>query len=112
MNEFLLVFRSDYKIKEVPLIAGQLQTHLKHWEDWLDNLSIQEILVRPFQSMDDRGIIINPDNSVAPGPYFELKESIAGLIVIKSGNYEEALKIAQGCPILKIGGNVEIRLGN
>ena len=111
MNEFLLVFRSNYNTKKVP-VTEQIKLHLKHWDDWLDNLAAQNILARPFQCIDAQGIIVSPDSTATSGPYIELKESIAGLIVIKANDYEEALKIAQGCPILEVGGNVEIRLGN
>ena len=65
-----------------------------------------------YVGIDAQGIIVSPDSTATSGPYIELKESIAGLIVIKANDYEEALKIAQGCPILEVGGNVEIRLGN
>lgn len=112
MNEFLLVFRRDYKTKNAQLSAGQMQTHQKRWDDWLENLAAQNLLARPFQRLDAQGIILNPNNIVESGPYFEVKECIAGLIVINAVNYEEALKIAKGCPILEVGGNVEIRLGN
>lgn len=112
MNEFLLVFRRDYKTKNAQLSAGQMQTHLKRWDDWLNYLDAQNLLARPFQPLDAQGIILNPNNIVESGPYFEVKESISGMIVINAANYEEALKIARGCPILEIGGNVEIRLGN
>ena len=112
MNEFLLVFRRDYNTKKAGISDQQMQIHLKRWDDWLDYLVSENILARPFQSLDAQGIILNPNNNVAPGPYFELKESIDGLIVIKADNYEEALKIARDCPILEVGGNVEIRLGN
>ncbi|WP_221391508.1 YciI family protein [Dyadobacter sp. NIV53] len=112
MNEFLLVFRSDYDTKRLQLSAGEMHTYLKCWDDWLDYLAAQNILARPFQSLDDQGMILNPNHTMERGPYFELKESITGLIVIKAMNYEEALKIAQDCPILEVGGNVEIRLGN
>lgn len=112
MNEFLLVFRSDYNIKRAGLSDGELQKNLKRWDDWLENLAAQNILARPFQNLDAQGIILNLNNSVAPEPYFELKECITGFIVIKAVSYEEALKIAQGCPVLEVGGCVEIRLEN
>lgn len=112
MNEFLLVFRRDYKTKKAQLSAGQMQTHLKRWDEWLDYLAAGNLLARPFQRLDAQGIILNPNHMVESGPYIDLKESINGLLVINASNYEEALKIAKGCPILEIGGNVEIRLGN
>ena len=112
MKEFLLVFRRDKKAMDAQHSAGQMQTHLKHWDDWLSDLASQNILVRPYHSIDSQGIILNPDNTFASGPYCELKESITGMIVINAIGYAEAVKIAQGCPVLEVGGNVEIRLGN
>ncbi len=40
----------------------------------------------------------------------EIKESIGGLVIIKANDYDEAVEIAQGCPILKLGGTVEVRM--
>jgi hypothetical protein len=47
---------------------------------------------------------------VINGPYAEVKESIGGLILIRAVDYAVAAEIAKGCPILALGGNVEIRM--
>ena len=43
------------------------------------------------------------------GPYTEIKELIGGYSLVKTGSLEEATEIAKGCPILEVGGNVEVR---
>ncbi|MGX7835749.1 YciI family protein, partial [Campylobacter fetus subsp. venerealis] len=48
-------------------------------------------------------------DQVLNGPYVEIKEAIGGMIFIKASSYEEAAEIARGCPVLTLGGNVEIR---
>lgn len=110
MNEFLLVFRRDYKTKEIQPSPEQLQAHLTKWRDWLGTLREQDKLARPPQPWDTGGKVVNSDKTVTNGPYAEIKESIGGFIVIKADSYEEALKIAEGSPILELGGSVEVRM--
>ncbi len=46
---------------------------------------------------------------VTDGPYAESKEVVGGFFIIAAKDYEEACKIAQGCPHLKHYGRVEVR---
>ncbi len=47
---------------------------------------------------------------LADEPYTEKKESIAGYIIIKATNFNEAVNVAKGCPILQgKGTSVEVR---
>jgi hypothetical protein len=110
MNEFLLVFRRDYKTKEAQPSPGELQVHLGRWRDWLRSLDSQEKLARPPQPWEASGRVLKHDKSVTDGPYAEIKESIGGFIIIKAADYEEAVEIAKGSPILELGGTVEIRM--
>ncbi|HEY2580475.1 MAG TPA: YciI family protein [Mucilaginibacter sp.] len=50
-----------------------------------------------------------PGNVVTDGPYAEIKEILMGVSVLKVATIDEAVEIAKGCPILKFGGNVEVR---
>ena len=111
MNDFLLIFRRDYLNAEAQPSAEQLKEHLQQWQDWFGSLAAQNRLSRPLQRWDGDGRVLKSNKSITNGPYAEIKESIGGLIIIKAENYEEALEIAQGSPILDIGGSVEIRMG-
>jgi hypothetical protein len=110
MNEFLLVFRRDYKTKELQPSPEELQAHLRRWREWFDSLRAQDRLARPLQPWDANGRVLKHDKSVTDGPYAEIKESIGGFIVIKAGDYEEAVEIAKGAPVFDLGGTVEIRM--
>lgn len=110
MNEFLLVFRRDYITKEIQPSPEQLQAHLNRWRNWFSSLEAQGRLARPLQPWDARGRVLKHDKTITDGPYAEIKESIGGFIVIKAASYEEALEVAQGAPILELGGTVEIRM--
>jgi hypothetical protein len=46
---------------------------------------------------------------VTNGPYAEIKEMISGYIIVKAGDIDGAAELAKGCPILNVGGNVEVR---
>lgn len=110
MNEFLLLFRRDFKTKEFQPSPEELQAHLSRWREWFRSLEAQDKLARPLQPWEGTGKVLKQDKSITDGPYAEIKESIGGFIVIKASDYEEALEIAKGAPILELGGNVEIRM--
>ncbi|PWV48310.1 YciI family protein [Chitinophaga sp. S165] len=110
MNEFLLLFRRDFKTKESQPSPEELQAHLSRWREWFRNLEAQDQLARPLQPWEATGKVLKHDKSVTDGPYAEIKESIGGFIVIKASDYEEAVQIAKGAPILELGGSVEIRM--
>lgn len=110
MNEFLLLFRRDFINKEEQPSPEQMQASIKPWQDWLGGIAAQNKLARPLQRWDGEGRVVKSNKSVTNGPYVEIKESIGGAIIIKAADYEEAAEIAKGCPILQLGGNVEIRM--
>lgn len=109
MDEFLLIFRRDYKSKEAQLSPDELQLQMKDWQKWFRGLVAEDRLARPPQRWDGDGVIVDKNKTVTNGPYAEIKESIGGMIVIKAESYEDAAEIAKGSPVLQFGGNVEIR---
>lgn len=111
MNDFLLIFRRDFQTTDVQPSPEQMREHLQQWQDWFGNLTAQDKLSRPLQRWDGDGRVVKSNRTVTNGPYVEIKESIGGLIIIKADSYEQALETAQGCPILNLGGTVEIRRG-
>lgn len=47
---------------------------------------------------------------VTDGPFIEGKEMVGGYLMCKADNYDEALELAKGCPILEFeDGKVEVR---
>lgn len=109
MEEFILIFRRDFNTRAEQPSPEQLQASVKLWQDWLGGIAAQNKLAKPLQRWDTAGKIVKSNKSVTDGPYAEIKESIGGLIFVKVDNYDEAVSIAKDCPILQLGGNVEIR---
>jgi hypothetical protein len=107
MSEFLLLFRRDYKTGEIQPPLEILEENMIQWEVFFAR--IQDKLVRPVKGLDPVGQIITSNKDVAVGPYAEINQSLSGFIIIEAAGYEEAVMIAKNCPILEIGGTVEIR---
>ncbi|WP_158796178.1 YciI family protein [Pedobacter sp. L105] len=112
MNDFLLIFRRDFTSKEAQPSSEELQNSIKDWQNWFGGIAAQNKLARPLQRWDGEGKVVQQNKQVINGPYAEIKESIGGVIIIKAEDYDDAVSIAQGCPILQLGGNVEVRMAN
>lgn len=108
MKEFLLIFRTDYKAlaKRSP---EEMQANTKRWMDWIGSIAAQNKLVTRGNRLEPTGKLVKPDNIITDGPYMEIKESIGGYTIIKAASLDEATDIAKGCPVLIVGGNVEVR---
>lgn len=108
MTEFLFVFRTDYKAipKDSP---EEMQAMTQKWQDWIGGIAAQNKLVETGKRLSFDGKVVRPNGVITDGPYTEIKESMGGYMFIKGESIEEAVELAQGCPILTVGGNVEIR---
>ncbi|MDO6430267.1 YciI family protein [Flavitalea sp. BT771] len=108
MNDFLLIFRTDYNT--MPKASPEeMQASTKRWMDWLGGIAAQNKLTDRGNRLVPTGKVLKPGNVIADGPYTEIKESIVGYSIVKADSIEDATELANGCPILRIGGNVEIR---
>ena len=110
MNKFVLLFRMDIKTKGSQPSPEQMQVYLKQWQDWVGGIAAQNKLASGGNHLSSEGKVVKPNNVVIDGPYAEIKESIAGYIIVKAKDFNEVVKIAKGCPILQGEGNsVEVR---
>ena len=110
MNEFLLVIHRDLTSADAKPSPEQMQAAIKPFQDWIGGIAAQNKLVTPPKRWDSDGRVVKENNTVTNGPYAEIKESIGGMLIIRANDYDEAVEIAKGCPILLEGGNVEIRM--
>ena len=109
MKEFLLIFRRDVVTDAPALSPEQLQAMMKPWQDWVGGIAAQNKLVSPGNRLAGEGKVLKPGNIVTDGPYVEIKEAIGGYTVVRAESLEEATALSANCPILQVGGNVEIR---
>ena len=110
MKEFLLVFRRGGVTAEEKMSPEQMQAMMKPWQDWLGGLGAQNKLVTAGNRLEHDGMVVKPGGLVTNGPYVELKETVGGYTIIRAASLEEAAEISKSCPILSVGGNVEVRM--
>ncbi len=108
MKEFLLLFRNSTD-PEATRSPEQMQVIMQEWMDWFGSIAAQNKLVDKGNRLGKQGKTIKPGNIVTDGPYIEIKEMVGGYTMIRAASLEEATAIAGGCPILKVGGFVEVR---
>ncbi|MCC6372420.1 MAG: transcription initiation protein [Bacteroidia bacterium] len=108
MTEFMMIFRNDYNPSFKPT-PEQMQASVKQWQDWMGGIAAQGKFVGTTRLSSEGSKILKPNHVIADGPYIEMKEIVGGSLNVKASSMEEALKLAEGCPILQIGGNVEVR---
>ena len=104
----MLLFRTDYDIVS-KVSPHQAEAMMKKWMDWIGGIAAQNKLATRGNRLQSSGRIVNSNNVVTNGPYTDIKESIGGYSIIKAKNYDEAVEMAKGCPVLLAGGNVEVR---
>lgn len=103
----MMIFRNDYNPAFKPS-PEQMEASIKQWQDWIGGIAAQGKFVSTNR-LGFEGKTLKPNQVIVDGPYAEVKEIIGGYILVKATNIDEAMKLAEGCPILNIGGHVEVR---
>ena len=110
MNEFLIAIHRDLTSKHPSPSPEQMKEALKPYQEWITSIGAQDKLVAPPKRWDTDGRVISTAKKIYQGPYAEGTVSIGGLFLIKANDYDEAVEIAKGCPIIKYGAIVEVRM--
>ena len=108
MKEFLLLFRNA-PTGAPALSPEELKNISKPWQDWIGGIAAQNKLASQGNRLGFEGATVRPANFVTDGPYAEIKEIVLGYTIVKTESLEEAIELAKGCPVLNMGGNVEVR---
>jgi hypothetical protein len=107
MKEFALIFRLK-DIADFRPSPEQMQERM----NWLAGIAAQNKLADKGNALlpiQGSAKTVKPGSVVTDGPYTEIKEFISGYIVVKAENIDEAVEMAKGNPVFKIGGNIEVR---
>lgn len=105
--KFMMVFRFTPNFKYQPTEAEMVQMQ-EQWGGFIGNIAIQEKLISTYQ-LGFEGKQIAADLSVSDGILISENKTLGGNMVVKANSLEEATTMAKDCPILKMGGTVEIR---
>ena len=108
MKDFLFLFRAENG--GMPASSPEeMQALTKKWMDWIGSIAAQNKLTDRGNRLEPAGKILGANNVVTDGPFSEIKEFISGYTIVKAASLDEAVELANGCPILDSGGKVEIR---
>jgi hypothetical protein len=107
-DEYLLLIRGTQWSQS--LSPAELQKVMTDFYAWVDGFS-QRGLLRGAQPLVEEGKIITGAKgaSVTDGVFTESKEAIAGYFRLGVSSMDEAVKLAQECPILAYGAQIEVR---
>lgn len=107
-NEYLLLFRSKEWYND--LSAEQLQKAMGQFKAWFDRLSEQGI-VKAAQPLAREGRIVSGKQGsiIADGPFAESKEAVGGYFLLAVDTLDQAVAVAQQCPGLEYGAQIEVR---
>jgi hypothetical protein len=54
-------------------------------------------------------VVRGKQKTVTDGPFAEAKDVVGGFTLIQARDLEQAAELSKGCPILEVGGSVEVR---
>lgn len=105
-KEFMLLFRFEPS-NEQPT-PEQLHQMEKQWGEFIGTIAMQGKLVSTHQ-LGFEGKKIFADHSTEDGFHVAEGQMLAGNMVLKVESLEVAGELAKKCPILFMGGTVEVR---
>ena len=109
MKEYLLLFRSDEgrKLQQSP---EKWRPHSLKWMQWLTDVAESGKFVSAQPLATTGRLVTGPGKVVTDGPFMEGKEMVGGYLVCKANDYDDAIDVSNGCPILEFDdGVVEVR---
>ena len=83
-------------------------TMREEWGKFIGNMAIKEKLVSTHQ-LGFEGTQIKADLSIDNGIHISENQTLGGNMIVKANSLTEATELAKDCPILKMGGTVEVR---
>lgn len=106
MSEYILLYRGADR----PTTPELIQETMHEWMEWFKGLAAQGVLVEKGQPLHPQGKVVHPGSkTIVDGPFAEAKDLVGGFSIVSANDLAEAATIAQGCPILNVGGTVEVR---
>ncbi|HYE32458.1 MAG TPA: YciI family protein [Methylomirabilota bacterium] len=107
-SDYMLLFRGTDWGNE--LSPEQIQKVATDWMAWFERLRKQGKVTSGHPLMNEGKVVSGKKGRmVVDGPFAESKEAIGGYFYLRVDSMEEAIAIAQECPGLEFGAEVEVR---
>jgi hypothetical protein len=106
MSEFTFLYRGGNSSAS----PEQMQKTMQKWVAWFKELGASGHVKDPGNPLEPTGKVVKgQQKSVHDGPYAEAKDLIGGYTLIEASDLAQAVELSKGCPILDVGGSVEVR---
>jgi hypothetical protein len=106
MSEFTFLFRGRGESAS----PEQMQKTMQKWVAWFKELGEKGHIKYPGHPLEDTcKVVMGRQKAVHDGPYAEVKDVVNGFTLIEAQDLAHAVELSKGCPILEIGGSVEVR---
>jgi hypothetical protein len=110
MKTFVLIFRMDITTEAARPSPAQMQGYMVQWTAWTDSIAAVGRLAPGGNHLARSGKVLRAHDAVTDGPWTANGESVAGYLVIRAPDLDDAVRVARGCPILAgEGTSVEVR---
>ena len=102
----MLILRGGIHPKDLP--PERIQQLMQQFDDWMRQMQGQ---LKGAGRLEDDGRLLSRKHGqlAVDGPYAESKEVVGGYFLISAVDLAQAMKIAEGCPLLDNEGTVEVR---
>lgn len=108
MSTHLLILRRN-QAEELGLPQAEMLSRFKTWTQSLHDAGVLKAVERLKAAAQGTTLRVRDGVATAEGPYDGSKEAVIGFYLIEAADEAAALAMARECPILAVGGSVEIR---
>ena len=106
MSAFTYLFRG----RETAASPEHMQQTMEKWVAWFKELGAHGHIKDPGHPLENTGKVVKGTQKIVnDGPYAEAKDVVGGYIVVEAQDLAHAVELSKGCPILEVGGSVEVR---
>ncbi len=105
-KEFMLLFRM--KPSNTPPTQEQIENMHSQWQKYIGGIASEARLVN-VSRLDFKGATITNTNQVEHNIVIDHAMALSGNMTIKATDLNEAIELSKSCPILFVGGSIEIR---
>src|SRR6516162_5395715 len=108
MEKFLFINREDLK-KLRQWSEEERYNGVREMDKWVKSLVEKDKYISG-DALHIKGSYVSKDNVLSDGPFIEAKEGISGIMFIEAKDMQDAVSIAQTCPLVQSGNMViEVR---
>ncbi len=111
MSDYIYLFRTTAEARRAAMGTPEIaQQSMQRWLAWMRDLETKGHLKNRGQPLENEGKLVRGKSKViTDGPFAEVKDLVAGFMIVQARDISQAAELAKGCPILEGDGAVEVR---